>query len=86
VALLLVLLRDVDEHPAVIRRQDAVAALAEERGVPSVTLRSEGQHVLERLASLVGLVDFGSVYCALALGMDPTPIDAITQLKERIVR
>jgi glucose/mannose-6-phosphate isomerase len=39
---------------------------------------------LERLASLVGLVDFASVYLALAYGIDPTPVAAITELKARI--
>lgn len=82
----LVLLRDPEEHAQVARRMDVAAEIAQERGVPVTVLRAEGEHSLERLASLVGLVDFASVYCALALGMDPTPIDAITELKERIVR
>ena len=35
----------------------------------------------ERLASLVSIADFASVYLALVLGVDPTPITPITQLK-----
>jgi glucose/mannose-6-phosphate isomerase len=37
-----------------------------------------------RLASLVGLVDWTSVYAAIAAGIDPTPIGPINELKDRI--
>ena len=82
--LALVLLRDVDEHPQVARRADVSAELAREREVPVVALRAEGSSSFARLASLIGLTDWASAYLALALGIDPTPVDAITALKQRI--
>jgi glucose/mannose-6-phosphate isomerase len=39
---------------------------------------------LERLASLVGPIDYATVYLGIALGVDPTPVVAIQDLKERI--
>ncbi|HVB27956.1 MAG TPA: SIS domain-containing protein [Mycobacteriales bacterium] len=80
----LVLLRDVDEHPQVARRADASHDIAQQRGVPVSELRSDGRSPAERLASLVGLLDFTSVYCAVLAGIDPTPIAAIEELKRRI--
>ena len=80
----LVLLRDVDEHPQVARRADVVQELARERGVPVLSLEAAGASPLERLASLVGLVDYATAYLALVQGIDPTPVDAITALKDRI--
>jgi glucose/mannose-6-phosphate isomerase len=80
----LVLLRDTDEHPQVTRRADVSAELARERDVPVLQLQAEGVSPLARLASLVGLTDYASTYLALAQGTDPTPVDAITALKERI--
>jgi glucose/mannose-6-phosphate isomerase len=80
----LVLLRDTDEHPQVSRRADVSAELARERDVPVLQLRAEGSSAFARLASLVGLTDWASAYLALAQGLDPTPVDAITALKERI--
>ena len=80
----LVLLRDADEHPQVTRRADVSAELARERDVPVLQLRAEGSSAFARLASLVGLTDYASAYLALAQGLDPTPVDAITALKERI--
>jgi glucose/mannose-6-phosphate isomerase len=82
----LVLLRDPGhEHPQVTRRADVSREIAEDRGVAVTELTAEGDSRLERLASLVGLIDYASVYTALGLGIDPTPIAAIQDLKARIV-
>jgi glucose/mannose-6-phosphate isomerase len=83
----LLLLRDpVDEHPQVMRRAEVSKDIADNRGVPFTELSAEGQSRLERLASLVMLIDYASVYTALGLGIDPTPIAAISDLKARISR
>lgn len=58
--------------------------VAESRGVAVTRLRAEGTSAYERLASLVGLVDYASVYLALAQGIDPTPVSPIDELKKRL--
>jgi glucose/mannose-6-phosphate isomerase len=82
----LVLLRDgglnpedeADEPVAVEeRRADAVQSLAERRGVRCDVLTAEGGSALERLASLVAVPDFASIYLALAHGLDPMAVPAI---------
>ena len=83
-ALRIVLLRDGVEHPRVGLRADAVADLAAERGVGVSALRAEGTGALARLATLVATTDFASAYLALLEGTDPTPVHAITALKQRI--
>ncbi len=80
----LVLLRDTDEHPQIARRAVASRELAAARGIGVSELPATGSAPLERLASLVGLIDFASVYLGLLLGVDPTPITAIAELKRRI--
>ena len=79
----LVLLRDNDELPELARRREATIGLAEEHGVGVQEIAASGEHPLERLASLVGPTDLASVYLALAQGIDPTPVEPITTLKER---
>lgn len=86
VPLSLLLLRESGEHPQVAARMAVAAELAEARAVPVQTLVAEGATPLERLASLVGLTDWASVYLALLLGVDPTPVEAIGELKARIGR
>ncbi|MGC4805029.1 SIS domain-containing protein [Micromonospora sp. DT233] len=74
---------DADEPLAVEeRRADAVQTLAERRGVRCDVVTAEGGSALERLASLVAVPDFAAVYLALAHGLDPMAVPAITEMKE----
>jgi glucose/mannose-6-phosphate isomerase len=84
VPLRLVLLRDSREHPQVARRREESARLADERGIRVTELAAADGGPLERLASLVQLIDYATVYLAIALGIDPGPIAAIQELKARI--
>ena len=45
----------------------------------------EGEHPLPRFASVVQLIDYATVYLGIASGVDPTPIEIIQELKERIL-
>ncbi len=67
------------------RRADAVAKLAERRGVRCDVLPAEGGCALERLASLVAVADFASVYLALAHGLDPMRVPAVSEMKDEAV-
>ncbi len=49
-----------------------------------VALRGSGPDLISRLAGLIALVDFASVYLALMAGIDPTPVTAIEELKARM--
>lgn len=62
----LVLLTDVGN-----REQVAITDLAEQRGVGVSELAMEGEHPLVRLATVVQLTDYASVYLGIASGIDP---------------
>jgi glucose/mannose-6-phosphate isomerase len=80
----LITLSDVREHPQVAKRREASVRLARERGIGVTELAAAGDHPLERLASLVQLIDYATVYLGIALGYDPSPITAIQELKASI--
>ncbi len=80
----LFLVRDSDEHPRVAIRATIAAELAQSRGIEVATLQSGHGHPILRLVDLVGVIDWASVYAALALGVDPSPIGPIVALKERL--
>jgi glucose/mannose-6-phosphate isomerase len=80
----IVILRDSVEHARVAARRRAVRAVGEARGLVVSEVVAEGDHPLERLASLVAVGDFASTYLAVGSGIDPTPIAPIDELKERI--
>jgi glucose/mannose-6-phosphate isomerase len=86
VPLRLVVLRDSHEHPQVARRREESVRLASERGIGVSELPAAGDGPLERLASLVQLIDYATVYLAIAQGTDPAPVAAIQELKAAISR
>jgi glucose/mannose-6-phosphate isomerase len=74
---------DADEPASVEeRRADAVQHIAEQRGVRLSVVEAEGASALERLASLLAVPDFASIYLGLAHGLDPMAVPAISELKE----
>jgi len=74
----------VDDESGSPSRADVSEELAESRGVAVSRLRTEGSSPVERLASVVGLIDYATVYFALAQGIDPTPVAPIDALKKRL--
>jgi len=85
VSLRLMLLADpAAEHPQVAKLREAVGELAEQRGIRVSRLSTDGEHPLRRLAGLVQLIDYATVYLAIASGIDPFPVTAIQDMKERI--
>jgi glucose/mannose-6-phosphate isomerase len=84
VPLRLVILRDSQEHPQVARRREVSMQLATERGIGVTELIGEGDMPLQRLAGLVQLIDYATVYLAIVNGLDPAPVNAIQDLKARI--
>jgi glucose/mannose-6-phosphate isomerase len=82
----LILLRDTEEEHSVALRAVVARDLARSRRVDVSELVAEGSSPFQRIASLVALADWTSVYLALAENIDPTPVDAITELKAQISR
>ncbi|MDQ1704584.1 MAG: glucose/mannose-6-phosphate isomerase [Frankiaceae bacterium] len=82
----LVLLHDADGDAASAARVEVSQEVAERRGVPTSLVRSEGDGPVERLASLVAVIDYATVYAALHQSIDPTPIGPIDELKARLSR
>jgi glucose/mannose-6-phosphate isomerase len=81
----LVMLADAQEHPRLAKRREACVQLAAERGLEVTELAAEGDHPLQRLASLVHIIDYATVYLGIALGFDPSPIPAAAELKARTI-
>lgn len=79
--LFVVILRDRDDSERTALQVEVTRGLAfgRARGVEGVW--SVGMSRLARLLSLVLAGDFISVYLAVLRGVDPTPVDVITQMK-----
>ena len=79
-------LRHRFEHPQVARRFSITREIMEEAVHQVLQVEAEGEGRLAQLLDLMYLGDWVSCYLALARGVDPGPIDAISVLKERLAR
>ena len=80
----LVLIVDPDQDPRVAAQGRAVAELVEQRGIGLSELAMDGEHPLVRLAGVIQLADYATVYLAIASGIDPSQTAALTDLQTRI--
>lgn len=83
-ALRLVLIADSSDDPLVGAQRAAVTELAAQRGLGMSELAMDGEHPLVRLAGVIQLADYASVYLAIASGIDPGQTAAIADLQARI--
>ena len=84
VPLTLVLLEAPGQHERVVARFDATEAVASEAGIRVESVIARGDNPVQHVLSLVHLGDLVSVHLAYALERDPTPVDAIADLKSRL--
>jgi len=82
--LAIVVLRMPGENPRIAKRIDATLDRVRPQVGSILEARAVGESSLARLMSSVVLGDFTSVYLALRRGVDPTPVEAIEELKRRL--
>lgn len=82
----LVIITDVELRERVTTQDIAttIGELASQRGISVSELATEGEHPLLRLAAVVQLTDYASVYLGIASGIDPGQADVIRDLPARI--
>jgi glucose/mannose-6-phosphate isomerase len=79
-----VFLDDCDIHPRLKARIDLTQRLIEPSARFTASVSSRGQTAVERVCSLVLLGDLVSCYMAVLAGVDPTPVDVLTELKQAL--
>lgn len=82
----MIALRHGGEHPRVAERFGLTVELASGAGLEVREVRARGRGPMGWLFSLILLGDFVSTYLAILRGVDPTPVPALTGLKERLRR
>ena len=90
-SLVVVWLADTDDHPRVALRRQLTAELtglrkagATRPGPREAVLSGVGETLLERNLTLLNLVDSTSYYTALLRGQDPSAVEVLVALKERL--
>lgn len=79
--LIVLMLRDIEDHIRVQHRINTVKDLIKKHLVEVVEVPSSGATRLQRMFSLIQLGDFVSYYLAVLNKVDPTPVQVIESLK-----
>jgi glucose/mannose-6-phosphate isomerase len=80
----LILLCDSDQHPRERRRIELTGELIAPHASAVLTAEAEGETRTERVLELVMLGDLLTLELAARRGVDPGPIDAIAELKQKM--
>jgi Bacterial phospho-glucose isomerase C-terminal SIS domain len=80
----LVLITDPGQDQRVAAEQGAVTELAAQRGIGLSELAMDDEHPLVRLAGVIQLADYASVYLGIASGIDPGQTAVIRDLSARL--
>ncbi|MBI4744408.1 MAG: bifunctional phosphoglucose/phosphomannose isomerase [Actinobacteria bacterium] len=80
----LIFLRDESDHSRLIKRMDVTKELLADSVGNIYEVWTKGKSKLTKIFSSIYLGDFISVYLALLYKVDPTPVERITLLKNRL--
>ena len=84
--LIVVILKDREDHPRIKARMEIVRRIIEEQKVEVVEEKSSGENLLSRMFSLIQLGDFVSFYLAVLNKEDPSPVEVIDYLKNELAK
>ena len=77
-------LKDRGDHERIKHRMDISAEILRGQTNEIIEVETEGHSLMARMFSLIVLGDYASYYLALLNKVDPTPVDNITYLKNRL--
>lgn len=80
----LIVLRHLGEHEQISKRIKATLELIKDHIYGATEIWAEGKSPLANLLSLIYIGDFTSIYLALLYEVDPTPVERIRLLKEKL--
>ena len=79
-----ILLRGQDDYEKTKDRWDILKEFFKSRDIECKEIMSQEGNILTKIICLIYLLDYSSIYLAVKLGTDPTPVDAIEFIKQRL--
>jgi len=76
-----IILRGRDDYEKTVQRWDILKKLFSNRKIEYNEVISENGNILTKLIGLIYLLDYSSIYLAIKLGKNPTPVEAIDFIK-----
>lgn len=82
----IIMLRDAEDHPRVLKRMELLAQMLREMKVSIDIIDIEGKDILDKTFSSILLGDWTSYHLALLNKVDPTPVKIIEEFKKKLAQ
>lgn len=79
-----ILLQGVDDYTKTKQRFEIISAYFDEKNIPYYSINSGTGNILSKLISLIYLFDYSTIYRAILLQVDPSPVKPIDYIKNKL--
>jgi glucose/mannose-6-phosphate isomerase len=79
-----ILLRGINDHETTIERWEILKEFFQSKNIDYKEIISEEGNILTKIICLIYLLDYSSIFYAVKLKIDPTPVDAIDFIKNKL--
>ena len=79
-----IMIKGTDDHIKTKERFTILCQYFEENSIPYKKICSIDGGILSKIMSLIYLLDYATIYYAIRLGIDPSPVKSINFIKERL--
>lgn len=79
-----ILIRGQDDYEKTKERWEILKGFFNNKNIDYKEITSENGNILTKIICLIYLLDYASIYLAVKLGIDPTPVNAIEYIKENL--
>ena len=79
-----VLIRGKNDYIKTIERWDIIEEFFQEKNIDYKTINSLEGNILSKMVNLIYLLDYSSIYSAVLNNTDPSPVNSIDFIKNRL--
>jgi len=79
-----ILLQGMDDHIKTTERWNIIKEFFEKMDIDYFEIKSISGNILSKIITLIYLLDYSSIYLATISGIDPSPIESINFVKQRL--
>jgi len=79
-----ILIRGLDDYEKTKERWEILKEFFDSKDINYKEIISKGGNILTKIICLIYLLDYATIFFAIKLGIDPTPVDAIDHIKKSL--
>jgi glucose/mannose-6-phosphate isomerase len=80
-----ILIRGQDDYPTTKERWNILKEFFKSKNIECKEITSEHGNILTKIICMIYLLDYSSIFLAIKLKIDPSPVEAIDFIKKRLI-